>query len=269
MPLPEIRLPTGFTTDHEQSVIDYLSGRLRGREAWRRAFAAFDLLDEALLVTAESRHTFRTLYLEVVDDAFADNYLRELLALDSVEEESPALWSRYARQIVAICRRRNWREQDLPGARILVAYLLYWWGAFSRGYAFEVQIFRGLQRSGIRFQAHDLTDRRARYSRGDLIVSGMLGDIKTSVYFLQVAAPLSHDFYIVRLFVEGRSYTLAVMLQPEVWEEINGDTVAGTLDAAVALFPDAVRIKKRGHELVALDYSEWKSRILRLQRETG
>lgn len=269
MPLVEIQLPAGFTAAHEQRVIDYLAGRLRGGEAWRRAFAAFDLLDQALLVTGEGRHTFRTLYLEVVDSTLADDYLRELLALDDVNEESPALWSGYARQIVTECRRRGWREADLPGARLLVSYLLYWWGAFARGYAFEVEIFRDLQRSGVQFQAHDLTDRQARYSPGDLIVSGMLGDIKTSVYFVQVAAPLSHDFYIVRLFAEGRSFTLAVMLKPQAWDEINGDTVEGTLGMVVTRFPDAVRIKAGDHELVALDYGEWKRRILRLQRETG
>ena len=121
----------------------------------------------------------------------------------------------------------------------------------------------------MQFQAHDLTDRQERYSPGDLIVSGMLGDIKTSVYFVQVAAPLSHDFYIVRLFVQGRPYTLAVMLKPQAWEEIDGDTVEGTLDAVVTRFPDAVRIKESGHQLVALDYAEWKRRILRLQSETA
>jgi hypothetical protein len=269
MPLLEIQLPPGFTAAHEQRVIDYLAGRLRGRASWRLAFAAFDLLDQALLVTTEDRHAFRTLHLEVVDDAFADDYLRELLALDDVAGESPALWSGYARQIVAECRRRGWREDELPGARLLVSYLLYWWGAFARGYAFEVEIFRDLQRSGVQFQAHDLTDRQARYSPGDLIVSGMLGDIKTSVYFVQAAAPLSRDFYIVRLFAQGRPYTLAVMLQPEAWEEINGDTVVGTLDAVVTRFPDAVRIDEGGHQLVALDYAEWKRRILRLQSETA
>jgi hypothetical protein len=67
-----------------------------------------------------------------------------------------------------------------------------------------------------------LLDRQARYSLSDLSVSGMAGDIKTSVYFVQVATPLQHDFYIVRLFVQGRPYTLAVMLQPLTWDEIYG-----------------------------------------------
>ena len=197
-------------------------GDLRGRRAWQLAFAAYDLLDEAVLVTPDGRYSFRALYLEVVDRRMADDYIRGLLALDQVKKESPALWSLYARQVVAECQGRGWRSADFSGARILTSYLLYWWGAFARGYAFEVEIFRDLQNSGIEFQAHDLLDRQARYSLSDLSVSGMAGDIKTSVYFVQVATPLQHDFYIVRLFVQGRPYTLAVMLQPLTWDEIYG-----------------------------------------------
>jgi hypothetical protein len=264
----EIKLPAGFTAKHEQTVIGYLSSDLRGRQAWQLAFAAFDLLDQASLVTPDGRYSFRALYLEVVDHQMADDYIRELMALENVEKESPALWSGYARQIVVEYRQRGWQQARLPGARILLSYLLYWWGAFARGYAFEVEIFRDLRNSGIEFQAHDLLDRQARYSLSDLSVSGMAGDIKTSVYFVQVATPLQHDFYIVRLFVQGRAYTLAVMLQPLAWDEINGDTVAGRLETIVTQFPHPVRIKQGIHELVALDYVEWKGRMLRLQGES-
>jgi hypothetical protein len=264
----EIQLPTDFTAEHEQVVINHLTNGLRGRRAWQLAFAAFDLLDRAALVTPSDRYTFRTLYLEVVDRQMADDYIRELLTLDDVEKESPALWSHYARQIVTECQRRGWRQADLPGARILLSYLLYWWGAFARGYAFEVEIFGDLQRSGIEFQAHDLLDRQARYSPSDLTVSGLAGDIKASVYFVQVATPLQHDFYIVRLSVQGQPYILAVMLQPPAWDEINGNTVDGTLESLMTQFPHPVRIKQGIHDLVALDYAEWKGRILRLQGES-
>jgi hypothetical protein len=264
-----IQLPAKFTARYERVVIDYLAGRLQGRNAWKLAFEAFDLLDGALLVTPDGRYPFRALYLEVVDHQIADDYIRELLALADVEQESPALWSRYARQIVAECQRRGWRQPNLPGARILLSYFLYWWGSFARGYAFEVEIFRDLQSSSIQFQAHDLLDHQARYSPSDLTVSNMAGDIKTSIYFVQVARPLQHDFYIVRLFVQRQSYTLAVMLQPFAWDEINGDTIDGTLESVVTQFPRPVRIQQGNHELVAVDYAEWKVRILRLQGETG
>jgi hypothetical protein len=93
----------------------------------------------------------------------------------------------------------------------------------------------------------------------------MAGDIKTSVYFVQAATPLRHDFYIVRLWVRGQISTLVVLLQPPVWDTINGDTVDGNLDDLAGLLPVPVRIRRRGHELVVLDYDEWKRRILRLQ----
>jgi hypothetical protein len=267
MTVTEIQLPAGFTAEYEQAVISYLAGTLHGRKVWQTAFAAYDLLDRAMLVMPEGHYSFRALYQEIVDRQMADSYLRELLALDYVREDSPALWSSYARQIVTICQQRGWQEAALPGARVLQSYLLYWWGAFARGYAFEVEVFRDLRNSGVEFQAHDLLDRQERYSPSDLIVSGMTGDIKTSVYFVQVATPLQHDFYIVRLFVQGQSYTLAVMLQSSAWEEINGDTILGTLGTLVTGFPYPVRIKQGVHELVALRYDEWKRRILRLQGE--
>jgi len=64
-------------------VIDYLAGRLSGWEAWARAFEAFDLLDQAMLVTVRGRYTFRTLYQQIVDRRMADAYLGELLALQN------------------------------------------------------------------------------------------------------------------------------------------------------------------------------------------
>ena len=161
----------------------------------------------------------------------------------------------------------GWRRPDVPETRLLLSYLLYWWGAFARGYAFEVQVFRDLRNSGVQFQAHNLLDRQQRYSPSDLTVSGMAGDIKTSIYFVQAATPLVHDFYIVRLFTRGRERTLVVLLQPDAWDIINGDTVPGHLDIVMEQLPTPVRIRHRGRELVVVDYEEWKRRILRLQGE--
>jgi hypothetical protein len=161
--------------------------------------------------------------------------------------------------------QRGWRRPDVPASRLLLSYLLYWWGAFARGYALEAQIFRDLQQSGIQFTAHDLRNHQQRFSLSDLTVNNMAGDIKTSIYFVQAAASLAHDFYIVRLSVGARVYTLVVMLQPSAWTQINGDTVAGDLETAIDLFPAPVSIQHRGHNLVVLDYNEWKRRILRQQ----
>ncbi len=78
----------------------------------------------------------------------------------------------------------------------------------------------------------------------------MARDIKTSVYFVQVATPLVHDFYIVRLVVQKQDYTLVTLLQPDAWEQINGDTVSGELEALTRHFPAPVAITHRGHRLV-------------------
>lgn len=231
------------------------------------AFEAFDLLDQAVLITDRERYTFRTLYRQMVDRQMAGPYLGELLTLHDVKQQSPALWSRFARQIVSDFTNRGWRRPDVPETRLLLSYLLYWWGAFARGYAFEVEIFRDLQNSGIQFQAHDLLDRQQRFSPSDLTVSGMAGDIKTSLYFVQAAALLVHDFYIVRLFTRERAYILVVLLQPQIWAIIDSDTVLGHLDTVAEQLPTPVRIRLHDAELVVLGYDEWKRRILHLQGE--
>jgi hypothetical protein len=256
----QIELPADFDSVHERVVIDYLANRLVGREAWSRAFVAFDILDRAMVMTEDGRTSFRQLYQQIIDQELADTYIDELLALRDVIQESPALWARFARQIVREVTQRGWRRPDVPETR-----LLYWWGAFARGYALEVEVVRDLQRSGIQFTAHDLRDRQQRFSPSDLMVNSMAGDIKTSVYFVQGAVPLAHDFYIVRLSVGIRVYTLVVMLQPPAWAQINGDTVVGDMETLVQQFPAPVRIQYRGHNLVVLDYEEWKRRILRRQ----
>jgi hypothetical protein len=130
-----------------------------------------------------------------------------------------------------------------------------------------VEVFRDLRESGIRFQAHNLLERQQRYSPSDLTVSGMAGDIKTSIYFVQAAAPLVHDFYIVRLVTRGHVHVLVVLLQPQTWDIINSDAMAGHLDTVVEQLPAPSRIRHRGHELVVVGYEEWKRRILRLQGE--
>jgi hypothetical protein len=260
-----VQLPPGFSPQHESAVIGYLADSLAGSTAWAMAFQAFDILDQAVLITTEGRRTFRALYREIADSKWTDPYLRELMALEDIDSESPALWARYARRIVDEFTGRGWRRADVPDTRLLLSYLLYWWGAFARGYALEVVIFRDLKRSGLRFQAHNLLDRRGRYSASDLTVQGMAGDIKTSVYFVQAATLLRHDFYVVRLWTRGRVSTVVVLLQPPAWDTINGDTMDGDLDDVTDLRPVPVRIRRRGHELVVLDYDEWKRRILRRQ----
>jgi hypothetical protein len=153
----------------------------------------------------------------------------------------------------------------MPESRLLVSYLLYWWNSFARGYAVEEEVFRDLRRSGIVFWAHDLRDPDQRYTPADLVVNGHAGDIKLSITFLQRGGSVRHDFYIVRIWRSGQAHTFVAMLQPDVWEELNGDTVAGTLDMLRDNLSTPLRISDRGQTLVVLSYEEWKARIYRQQ----
>ena len=268
MPSVNIRLPQEFKQAHEEAVIAYLAGTLSGQNAWRQAFIAFDLLDKAVFVQDETEQTFRVFYRRMAEDLFADDYLHKLLALPDVKSQSPELWSHYARKIAVTLTDYAWSQHDLRKSRLLLSYLLYWWGAFARGYAFEVEIFRDLRKSNIQFQAHNLLDHEERFSLSDLTVGDQAGDIKTSVYFLQAAARPAHDFYIVRLYVKRKVYTFAILLQPDAWNEINGDTVSGTLETVLDQWPQPVCIEKQDYKFVVIEYTEWKRRVLRLQEAT-
>src|SRR6059036_2321639 len=106
----QIELPPDFDANYEPAVIDYLSDRLVGRAAWAQAFDAFDLLDQAVVVTESGRTTFRALYRQLVDQEFADEYIEALLALEDVKRGSPELWAQFARQIAQEATQRRWKR---------------------------------------------------------------------------------------------------------------------------------------------------------------
>jgi len=259
-----IQLPDRLTLRHRHIIAIFLRDDLRQSD-WSLATEAFGILGEALFITPERSLSFQRLYAEMVDEKYADNYLRELLTLDSVPAQSPGLWAKYAREITQLIKQQEWF--NLFGGRTFLAYCLYWWSAFARGYAFEVEIFHDLEQSGILFEAHDLTIPADRFTPYDLLVSGLTGDIKTSLYFVQLARRFAVDFFVVRLHIKSKSVTVAVLLRPKAWDELNGDTVVGTWDSFARQWPQPVRIKQSGYDVVAIEYAEWKRRILRWQGE--
>src|SRR5258706_12133328 len=111
-PAIAIILPPDFTSADERAVLDYLQDQVRGPVAWNRAGMAFDRLDAAILVIDGVQAVFRRLYREEIDQKLAQSYLNELLTLNDVAAESPALWARYARQIVAMLRQHACCVQD-------------------------------------------------------------------------------------------------------------------------------------------------------------
>jgi|LakMenEpi03Aug12_release.lakeMendotaPanAssembly.Ray.scaffolds.fasta_scaffold325449_1 hypothetical protein len=265
-----ILLPTGYTDQHQRLGLYYLQqGRcgLTSAES-QMIMAGFDLLHHAVVVTDQEKLSFSTIYQRYVDTHFADPYLDALLQIADVAKEHNALRARYARVILQQLLAAGFQQGDVIESNLLLAYCLYFWESFAVGYAFEVEIFRDLQASGIHFRAHDLRSRQERLSPYDLEVLGLQGDIKNSLYFLQIGREqgLSRDFYITRFYEGRRRYTFIVMVQLEAWHEIDGETIAGLLQEATRHFPLPVQVELATGSIVVADYTVWKQKVLRQQR---
>ena len=268
----KIALPHAFTTEYRQALTTYLiDDRLLDEEGWRLVFQGIDLLSQAEVTADDEQRTFREVYHGYIDRRLADLYISQLLEIENVQSESPALTAAFARQIGPSLERDGLVRPDAPDSWLLVADCVYWWQSFARGYAFEVEIIRDLEATGIAFQAHDLRSRAERYSPADLVVLDLLGDIKTSTYFLQFQPPgeLPNDFYITRLHQKGQSRTMVVFQKPAAWAKIDGETLTGELDNVLALLPHPVQLQQHGITLIVVDYETWKQKILQKQAQEG
>jgi len=239
---------------------------------WPKALTAFDLLRESTLEWEGHLETFGDFYEHFVDARYATPCLKELMSLAKPETDGYSVLAAYARrlrqELVAL-----FPERPLPlPARGLLAHCLYWWNSFGKGYLYEITIFADLRNDEIEFTAHDLSDPDERRSAYDLTVLQRQGDVKTSTYFLHVARsfPLRHDFYITRLFsVTRRIWQNAVILRPEFWDEINGETHRTTLDNVLSVFPAVADVLMRGNRYVVVDYAIWKQKVKARQRKGG
>ncbi|MBI1926058.1 hypothetical protein HYR99_17625 [Candidatus Poribacteria bacterium] len=266
-----ITLPASYSDTHQHVTLKYL---VEGRQAlssaeWKTALSGFDMLHQAVVETETENLTFREVYQRYVDGSFADPYITELLRLRDVAQEHQAVRARFARAIVRRLTETGLRHPEVRETNLLLAYCLYFWESFAAGYAFEVEIFRNLSASGIRFKAHDLRDRRTRISPYDLEILGLRGDVKTSFYFLYVGRGqgLPNDFYITRFYEANRQRTLVVMLQLAAWEQIDGETITSLLAEATRHFPQPVRIELELGSVIIADYNLWKQKVLQKQRE--
>lgn len=119
---------------------------------------------------------------------------------------------------------------------------------------------------------HDVRSRVERYSQADLIVLDLLGDVKTSPYFLHESenSPLSNDFYITRLYEKGHTRTLVVFQKPIAWRKIGGRaTVPGKLENVLDLLPRPVKLEQANTVLVVVEYATWKSLVQKVQHKRG
>lgn len=265
-----ITLPSAFTLEHERVLTQYLADDHNMSTASRRLlFDGIDLLGQARVEAGAFTATFQQIYNEHVDEPFASDYLAELLELNNITEQSPSLVAKFARQISPVLLQSRLLRRDASQSYLLLAYCVYWWQSFARGYAFEVEIMRDLEASDVDFAMHDLRSSE-RYSQADLIVLGLLGDIKISTYFLRADASLKNDFYITRLYDGSRERTLVVMQKPQAWQRVGGEqTVAGNLQNVLRLLPQPVQLMQEQVTLIVVEYDDWKRRVKRAQTSGG
>ena len=272
-PYLQFVIPPEFTQAHHDALMAYLSdNRGLDKDDWRLVYVGIDLLAEAQVSNQAAIRTFRQVYDEFIGGPLANQFIEQLLETSNVVEESPQITARFARQISSILRDEDFLQREVPISVLLYGYCLYWWQSFSRGYAFEVYIMRDLKAANIEFQMHDIRSQRGRLSPADLFVLELLGDIKTSIYFLQWQSrgELPNDFYITRLYEKGRERTLVVFQKLHAWDVIDGgNTIPGRLETILDLLPTPIEIGQRGIMLVVVDYETWKQMVRKKQSGQG
>ena len=241
-----VELVATLADEHKTLVLRYIGEAERFSLAeWVTLFEAFTILSDSTALLQGEILTFQAFYDRFVDQVYSDTCIADLYAATDVPTHAPAIQASYARQIYQQLRCEPFTLGDTPATECLLAYCLYWWASFVRGYAFELEICRDLDVAGVHFTSHDLRVREQRFSPCDLTVLGMMGDIKNTTYFLYVARsfPLTCDFYITRLYnTATRRYVRIVVLTTEAWRLLNGATVRGNLARAAQLLPQPVDI---------------------------
>jgi len=266
---PEISLPEELTEQQRSLILRYFrEGYLFSTKERFAALRGFDLLRKATITIAGVRITFSSIYDAVVENRYADEFIEFLLTAEDVAIVSAKRRLEIGREILTILKNNGYYVPAVPDSRFLAAFCLYWWYAFSKGYAFEVEMIRDLQAAGISFTAHDLRDKKQRFSRTDIRIQNWEGDIKSSMYFLHVERTwgLENDFYITQIFDAQGFRRRVVILQQAVWEEINGETKACRLSNLAETLPTPGHFEHLGKQLVIVDYGLWKQQVKEYQK---
>lgn len=263
-----VHLPPGFTDAHRKIARRFVESEAFPKDEKALLFEAFDLLHQAEIGSEDESERFAAVYDRLIETQFADDYLRRLLEVDDIEAIAEPLRAHVSRQIMPVLRDAGLLDPAEPLSFYLLAYCLYWWYAFARGYAFELDIFQDLEAAGIAYQAHDVLDPRTRRSPFDLVVLGFRGDVKTSTYFLHAVRTrgLPHDFYITRIYdPESRERIRVVFLKEPAWNAIDGETTPIDLQALAEALPGPLRLEWESKRLIVLEYAVWKDRVMQVQ----
>jgi hypothetical protein len=260
-------------TDSQMALLARYATRPRSirPHEWREALAAFDVMGNSTLMVNGQTRRFAAFYDEFVEDRYSAEFIESLQGLTDAEANGFRLVADFAERVFADLEQAGVPLAGSVGERCLIAFCHYWWTSFGKGYVREVTIFRDLTATGIAFDAHDLRDKRQRFSPYDLLVSGWSGDIKTSTYFLHTRRgfPLVNDFYIVGLFDETTRRKLdIVIMKPAVWEKLDGAPLSCELREVSRHFPRPTQVTVRNETLIVVEYEAWKRHVLQYQRQT-
>jgi hypothetical protein len=261
----DILLPVEFTDAHRAAVLRFVQGKPMDEARHIIQLEAFDRLHRAMA----GDETFVAFYERIVEEPYADSLIGALFDAPDPSAAARALRREINQHMPAHLRQAGCANPYHAPEFYLLAYCLYWWYAFTIGYAFEVAILRDLTDSGVVYHAHDLCDCQARRSPFDLVVLGFAGDIKTSTYFLHAVRSrgLASDFYITRLYDRSaRTHMLIVCLKRPAWDAIDGETQPSTLAALPDILPAVAEVKRGVQSLIVVEYGEWKARVLKHQR---
>jgi hypothetical protein len=263
LPLPiisDIALVVDLTDTQRELLVRYAARprSIRGYE-WRETLTAFDVMGNSTLTVDGRTLKFAAFYDEFVDDRYAAAFIESLQELADVEADGLTLVSEFAEKVLTDLEQTGVTLTGSVGERCLVAFCYYWWTSFGKGYVRKVTVFRDLMAAGIAFDAHDLSDKRQRFSSYDLTVSGWRGDIKTTTYFLHTrrSFPLVNDFYLVGLYDETARRKLdVVMMKPAVWERLDGEPLPCELREVARHFPQPTQVTVRDETLIVVEYEE-------------
>ena len=261
----QIEFAERLTQPQREALTQYVldSSRLQ-KEQWRQLREVMTILAHSVVNIAGAIRTFERFYYEEIDIPHAESFLAQLLTCADVERDGARIQADIARAIVERFQNQGFFQPGLVETYYLLAFCLYRWWNFARGYLFEVSLCRDLEQSNIVFAAHDLSQPGERYSDCDLMVLGLKGDIKRSLYFLDDLArtPLAHDFYLTRLFhPQTRRPLLVAVMTERTWDEINGDTVIIPMEEAASYLPQVVQVDVQGLTLFIADYHLWKEKV--------
>ena len=219
MPIGSVTISKGLNEKHQLALIKSITdpGTMILEER-RLLFEGIDLLRSSRVIINDQNLTFPQFFNKFIDQNFTNKFLDVLENSKNIYATGQVLKKEILTEIRAKFLKEKWFRKDIPETRFLIIYCLYWWNAMATGYAFEIEVFRDLQNSGVKFKAHDLQNQSEKYSFADLTISRMNGDIKSSTYFFIVirSANLEHDFYITRYYDKAvMKYHWFVILKSE------------------------------------------------------